>query len=84
MDERQREVEPALHPARVAADVAVGRFGQADPLEQLVARAASRSALREALQRRLQPQVLAAGEERVERRLLQRGADRRAHLRALA
>ena len=35
--ERQREVEPPLHAARVAADLAVGGVGQADALEQLVA-----------------------------------------------
>ena len=34
--EREREVEPALHPARVALHLAVGRLGQADALEQLV------------------------------------------------
>ena len=76
MHEREREVEPALHAARVAADLAVGRVGQPDALEQLVAaRAALR--LRQALERRLQPHVLAAGQQRVERGLLQRGADRR-------
>ena len=36
VDERERQVEPALHPARVAAHLAVGGFGQADALEQLV------------------------------------------------
>ena len=30
--ERERQVEPALHPARVAADLAVGRLAQADAL----------------------------------------------------
>ena len=39
--ERQREVEPALHAARVAADLAVGGVGEADALEQLVAAAAA-------------------------------------------
>ena len=74
--EREREVEPALHAAGVAADLAVGRVGQPDALEQLVAARAALG-LRQALQRRLQPHVLAPGEQRVERRLLQRGADRR-------
>ena len=37
--EREREVEAALHAARVAADLAVGRVGEADALEQLVAAA---------------------------------------------
>ena len=36
VDERQREVEPALHAARVALHLAVGRVGQPDALEQLV------------------------------------------------
>ena len=82
MHEREAEVEPALHPARVAADLAVGRVGQPDPLEQF---AAAPFALgpAEAVQGALQAHVLAAGEERVERRLLQRGADRAPHLGAL-
>ena len=82
MDEREREVEPALHPAGVAAHLAVGRVDEADALEQL---GGARAALlaRQRLQARLQPQVLAAGEQRIERGLLQRGADRLAHLRPL-
>ena len=36
VDEREREVEAALHPARVAADLAVGRLRQPDALEELV------------------------------------------------
>ena len=36
VDEREREVQPALHAARVAADAAVGRLGQPDALEQLL------------------------------------------------
>ena len=35
--EREREVEPAFHPARVAADLAVGGVGEADPLQQFAA-----------------------------------------------
>ena len=76
VDEREREVEPALHAARVAADLAVGGVGQADALEQLVARARLRSARGIPWSARLEPQVLAAGEQRVERGLLERGADR--------
>ena len=57
-------------------DPAVGGVGEADALEQLVG-AWPRSCARQRLQARLQPQVLAAGEQRVERGLLQRGADRR-------
>ena len=37
VDERQRQVEPPLHPARVAADFAVRGFGEADALEQFAA-----------------------------------------------
>ena len=40
VDEREGEVEPALHAAGVAAHLAVGGLGQADALEQLVRRAA--------------------------------------------
>ena len=81
VDEREREVEPALHAARVAAD-ACGRR----PPSARRARAARRRASRARpcgmpVQRGLEPHVLAAGEERVERGLLERGADRRAHAR---
>ena len=37
VDEREREVEPALHPAGVGPHLAVGRLGQPDALEQLLA-----------------------------------------------
>ena len=80
--ERQRQVEPPLHPARVAADLAVGRLGEPDAGEQLAGPALA--LLRaHAVQRGLEPHVLGAGEERVERGLLERGADRGAHLVAL-
>ena len=36
VDERERQVEPALHPARVAADLAIGRLRQPDPDEELL------------------------------------------------
>ena len=42
--EREREIEPPLHAARVAADLAVGGLGQPDAVEQLVAGARLRSA----------------------------------------
>ena len=74
--EREREVEPALHPARVAADLAVGCERQPDPLEQLL-RADAALGAGDPVQRALEPEVLAAGEQVVERGLLQRGADRR-------
>ena len=83
VDEREREVEPPLHAAGVAADLAVGGLHQADALEQRVAARAALG-LGHALQRGLQPHVLTAGQQRVERRLLERGADRAAHLRAFA
>jgi hypothetical protein len=76
--ERQRQVQPPLHPAGVAADLAVRRVAQAHALDQLVA-APAPLALRHALQRGLQLHVLAPGQQRVQGRLLQRGADRRAH-----
>ena len=82
VDERERQVEPALHAARVRLHLAVARLGQAHALEQLVGAPATALA-RQRLERRLQPQVLAAGEQRVERGLLQRGADHLAHLRPL-
>ena len=83
VDEREREVEAALHPARVAADLAIGRLGQPDALEELLG-AALRSRPREPLEHRLEAQVVASGQQAVERRLLERGADHAAHLRPLA
>ena len=80
--EREREVEPALHPARVAADLAIGRLAQADAVEQLL-RARLPLGAGDPLQRRLQPQMVAPGQHRVERRLLERRADHDAHLRPL-
>ncbi len=82
VQERERQVEAALHPARVRAHLAVRRFGQADALEQLVA-AARALVAREAVQRRLQANVVAARQERVQRSLLERRADQLAHLRAV-
>ena len=78
--EREREVEPALHPAGVAAHLAVGCLGQADPDQQLI-RAPNAVGLRQGLERGLQAQVLAAGQERVEGSLLECRADPRPHLR---
>ena len=83
MHEREREVQAALHAAGVAADLAVGRVGEADALEQLGA-ADDALALGQAVERGLEAQVLAAREERVERGLLEGGADRLAHVGALA
>ena len=61
-------------PPEYASHLPVGGVGEPDALEQLVWRGL-RSPLRDRLQHRLQPQVVAAGEQRVERRLLERGAD---------
>ena len=74
VDQRQGEVEPPAHAAGVAADLAIGRLGEADALDQLVA-AAQRLVLRDPVHPRLQSHVLACGQERIERRLLQRDAD---------
>src|SRR5207244_10779533 len=82
VDEREPKVETTLHPARVGRDLPVRRERQPDAFEQLVgARAPLRT--RKAVHRRLEAEVLAAGQERVERRFLARGADRGAHLWAL-
>ena len=83
VDQGEREVEPALHPAGVAAHLAVGRLREPDALEQDLASPRALRA-RDSLQRRLQAQVLAAREQGIERRLLERCADRRPDLRALA
>src|SRR5262249_42419710 len=72
----------ALHAARVAADLAIGRLGEADALEQR-GPALGAVGLAQAVEAGLQLHVLAAGEEVVERRFLQRGADVPAHLGAL-
>ena len=42
--ERERQVEPALHPARVPAHLAIGGFGEADALEQLLGASGARPA----------------------------------------
>ena len=82
MHERESQVEPSLHAARVAAHLAVGGVGQPDPLEQLI-RPLLALGLAQPVQGALQAHVLAAREVGIERRLLQRGADRAADLGAL-
>ena len=62
MDERQREVEPALHSARVGLHLAVGGVGEPDPLEKRLAPMLALR-LRQAVQRRLQTKVLAPGQK---------------------
>ena len=78
----QGEIQAALHSPRVAAYPAVGRLGQPDPLEQLLGATPAVPA-GQTLQRALEQQMFAAGEDRVERRLLERRPDHRPHLRAL-
>src|SRR3954468_8739927 len=75
MHEREAEVEPALHAARVAADLAIRGLAQPDALEQIVAALVAVGPA-EAVQPRLVTHVLAAREVRVDRSLLQRRADR--------
>ena len=82
VQEREREVQAAAHAAGVRRGLAVGGVDEADALEQVVAALRALGA-RDALQAALQAHVLAAGEHRVERDVLQRDADRGAHLRAL-
>jgi len=83
MHERHREIEAPLHAARVAAHLAVGGLRKPDTLEELVCPCATLGA-RDRLQCRLQAQMLAAGEQWIQRRLLQCSADARTHLRPLA
>ena len=81
MDEGDGEVEAALHPAREAADAAVGGVGEADPLEQGIG-ALPPLGGGDPLQRGLQADQLAPGHQRVQGRFLQCDADRAAHLAA--
>ena len=79
VDERRGEVEAAAHAARVGADPPVGGLAEADAFDQRVA-AALGLAADQPVERRLQADQLAPGHQRVERRLLQRDADRAAHV----
>jgi hypothetical protein len=69
MHERHCEIQSALHPARIAADLAVGRMRQSDARDQLVGALVTLAA-RKRLERRLQAKVLAASQQPVERGLL--------------
>ncbi len=84
VQQRERQVEAPLHAARVAGHAPVGGLGETDALEQLVAPPRGARAFGMPCRPGLQPQVLAPGQHRVERDLLERRADRRAHGRALA
>ncbi len=77
VDECERKIQPALHAAGVALHLPVCRLGEADPFKQLVRALSPIPARQRAGAPRLQPQVLPAGQQRVERGFLQRGADRR-------
>ncbi len=79
VDQRQREVETAPHPARVGADSAIAGRGEADPFEQFVGLGVVLR-LRQAVEHRLEVQELAAGHQRIDRRVLQRDADVAAHV----
>src|SRR5207247_5592381 len=75
MGEREREVEPALHTARIAAHLPVGSECQPDPLQQLL-RAGAALGAGDSVECALEVEVLAAREAAVERGLLQCGPDR--------
>jgi hypothetical protein len=83
VDERQRQVQAALHPARVAADPAIAASESPTRSSSSWARR-DRVGPRYPLQRSLEHQMLAAGQDRVKRGLLQCGPDRCAHVRAIA
>ena len=83
VDQGGGQVEAALHAAGVGADPAVGGFVEADPLEQGVGALLAGGA-RQPLQGRLQPNQLAPGHQRVQRRLLQGDPDRGSHGAGLA
>ena len=74
MDERGGEIEAALHAAGVSADSAIGGIDELDPLEQRFGAFAD-GCLRKPVEGGLQPQQLAAGHQRIQRRLLEGDAD---------
>jgi hypothetical protein len=76
--ERAGKVEPAAHAARVCPHAPFRRLDQPHPVEQRLG-AAVRLRPRQPVQRRLELHQLASRHERVERRLLERHADRAAH-----
>src|SRR5215216_705667 len=78
----EREVQPPLHPAGVTAHPPVRGLREPDALQELSAPLFPLCS-RQAVQSSLEPQVVAAGEERVEGGLLQRRPYRGAHLRPL-
>jgi hypothetical protein len=81
--QREGQIEAPLHAARVAAHLAVGGLCQTHAGEQLAGAPLGLVAA-DAVQGGLQPEVLGAGQERIERGLLEGGANHGAHLRPLA
>ena len=74
VDQGEREVEPALHPAREPLHLAIRVVRQPDAMQQFF-RARAPLLLGDALQRRLQAEVVARREQWIERRFLQGNAD---------
>ena len=83
MDETERDVEPAAHPARVTPHDAVGGSRETDELEQLVD-ARAEVAAAHPFDVSLQQQVLATGAELVDARVLRHVAECATHREALA
>ena len=83
MDEAHRDVQAALHPARVALGDAPSGVGEAELREQLVG-ALRELAATKSLQTALQDVVLAPGQFDVHAGLLRDDADRAANARRLA
>ena len=79
VDETERDVEPAPHPAGVGLDDAVRRFGDPDELAAARRRAARSAPAAHPLHAALEHQVLAAGAVLVDARVLRHVADRAAH-----
>ncbi len=82
VDERGSEVEPALHAARVGADPAVRGVVESDPGEQSFGALLALGA-RQSVKRRLEADQLTPGHQGIERRFLERDADRLADLAGL-
>jgi hypothetical protein len=78
VQQRQCQVEPALHPARVAAHAAIGGIGQADPFQERVATSLDLGE-RQAVQASLEAHVLTPRQQGVERSILEGDADHVPH-----
>ena len=74
MDQRGREVQPPLHPARVGLRAPVGRLGQAQEHEELL-RAPPRVGPGDPVEPALELEQLASRLDRIEPDLLERDAD---------